>query len=91
MEMQLEKMRATFYLKEDKLDYEGRVLRERTVENAGTLTQQKRRIAQVKDSLSCLKVLLECSLPFATPCHRLSCVQPWLQCCMKLMFKKHKR
>lgn len=56
MEKQLEEMRAAYQLNEDKLDYNGHVLRARAVENSSALVQQKRRIAQLRDSLSGLKV-----------------------------------
>lgn len=63
MEKQVVAMCATWQLSEDKLDYDGRVLRERAPENAIALMQQKRRIAQLRDSLSTLKVAVH--VPFS--------------------------
>lgn len=52
LEQQLEEMRATYQLNTEKLEYNFRVLTERDVENTATITQQKRKLARLKDSLS---------------------------------------
>ncbi|EIE20915.1 hypothetical protein COCSUDRAFT_43789 [Coccomyxa subellipsoidea C-169] len=55
MELQLEEMHATYQLGEDKLVNDEHMLREKTTENVLALKQQKRKIAQLRDSLSGLK------------------------------------
>ncbi len=63
--MQLGDMRAACQLNEDQLDYNGHVLREAASENLVALSQEKRKVAQLQDSLSGLKVCFsqEVSLP----------------------------
>ncbi|DAZ93719.1 TPA: hypothetical protein N0F65_009645 [Lagenidium giganteum] len=52
LEQQLEEMRATYQLNTEKLEYNYRVLTERDMENSATLSQQKRKLARLKDALS---------------------------------------
>jgi dynein regulatory complex protein 1 len=52
LEQQLEEMRATYQLNTEKLDYNYRVLTERDMENSATLSQQKRKLARLKDALN---------------------------------------
>lgn len=54
LEQQLEEMRATYQLNTEKLEYNYRVLTERDMENSATLSQQKRKLARLKDALSSL-------------------------------------
>lgn len=54
LEQQLEEMRATYQLNTEKLEYNYRVLTERDMENSATLSQQKRKLARLKDALSTL-------------------------------------
>ncbi|KAJ0408942.1 hypothetical protein P43SY_002821 [Pythium insidiosum] len=54
LEQQLEEMRATYQLNTEKLEYNYRVLTERDMENSATLSQQKRKLARLKDTLSTL-------------------------------------
>lgn len=49
---QLEEMRATYQLNTEKLEYNYRVLTERDMENTATLSQQKKKLAKLKDSLN---------------------------------------
>ena len=52
LEQQLEEMRATYQLNTEKLEYNYRVLTERDMENSATLSQQKRKLARLKDALT---------------------------------------
>ncbi|KAG7388836.1 hypothetical protein PHYPSEUDO_011670 [Phytophthora pseudosyringae] len=54
LEQQLEEMRATYQLNTEKLEYNYRVLTERDMENSATLSQQKRKLARLKDALATL-------------------------------------
>ncbi|ETI51010.1 hypothetical protein L917_05258 [Phytophthora nicotianae] len=54
LEQQLEEMRATYQLNTEKLEYNYRVLTERDMENSATLSQQKRKLARLKDALTTL-------------------------------------
>ena len=54
LEQQLEEMRATYQLNTEKLEYNYRVLTERDMENSTTLSQQKRKLARLKEALSTL-------------------------------------
>ncbi|KAF4138150.1 Sperm tail C-terminal domain [Phytophthora infestans] len=54
LEQQLEEMRATYQLNTEKLEYNYRVLTERDMENSATLSQQKRKLARLKDALASL-------------------------------------
>ncbi|RLN97325.1 hypothetical protein BBJ28_00003424, partial [Nothophytophthora sp. Chile5] len=54
LEQQLEEMRATYQLNTEKLEYNYRVLTERDMENSATLSQQKRKLARLKDALGTL-------------------------------------
>lgn len=54
LEQQLEEMRATYQLNTEKLEYNYRVLTERDMENSATLSQQKRKLARLKDALAAL-------------------------------------
>ena len=51
LEQQLEEMRATYQLNTEKLEYNYRVLTERDMENSATLSQQKKKLARLKDAL----------------------------------------
>lgn len=55
LEQQLEEMRATYQLNQEKLDYNYRVLVERDAENANTIKQQKKKLTRMTDVLSALK------------------------------------
>jgi len=55
LEQQLEEMRATYQLNQEKLDYNYRVLVERDSENTNTIKQQKKRLTRMADLLSTLK------------------------------------
>mmetsp|Transcript_25965 Transcript_25965/g.49353 ORF Transcript_25965/g.49353 Transcript_25965/m.49353 type:complete len:664 (-) Transcript_25965:177-2168(-) len=55
LEQHLEAMRATYQLNTEKLEYNYRVLEERDHENQSTISQQKRKIARLRDILSSLK------------------------------------
>ena len=55
LEQQLEEMRATYQLNQEKLDYNYRVLVERDSENTNTIKQQKKKLTRMADVLSALK------------------------------------
>lgn len=55
LEQQLEEMRATYQLNQEKLDYNYRVLVERDSENTNTIKQQKKKLTRMADILSTLK------------------------------------
>jgi dynein regulatory complex protein 1 len=55
LEQQLEEMRATYQLNQEKLDYNYRVLVERDAENANTIKQQKKKLTRMTDVMSALK------------------------------------
>jgi len=55
LEQQLEEMRATYQLNQEKLDYNYRVLVERDSENTNTIKQQKKKLTRMADVLSSLK------------------------------------
>jgi dynein regulatory complex protein 1 len=58
LEQQLQQMRATYQLNQEKLDYNFQVLRKRDEENTITKSQQKRKITRLQDVLTNLKVKL---------------------------------
>lgn len=72
LEQHLENMRATYQLNQEKLNYNFRVLTERDAENQFTISQQKRKVAHQRDTLSSLKVrgLPTCdeAIPVCCPC-----------------------
>ena len=55
LEQQLEEMRATYQLNQEKLDYNYRVLVERDSENTTTIKQQKKKLTRLADHLSNIK------------------------------------
>jgi len=55
LEKQLEEMRATYQLNQEKLDYNYRVLVERDTENTTTIKHQKRKLTRMADVLSALR------------------------------------
>merc|ERR1719440_2149264 len=55
LEQQLEEMRATYQLDQEKLDYNYRVLVERDSENTNTIKTQKKKLTRMADVLSTLK------------------------------------
>uniref|UniRef100_V9KF21 Dynein regulatory complex protein 1 n=1 Tax=Callorhinchus milii TaxID=7868 RepID=V9KF21_CALMI len=55
LEQQLQQMRATFQLNQEKLEYNYQVLKKRDEENMITKSQQKRRITRQQDTLNRLK------------------------------------
>ena len=55
LEQQLEEMRATYQLNQEKLDYNYRVLVERDSENTNTIKTQKKKLTRMADMLSSLK------------------------------------
>ena len=61
LEQQLEEMRATYQLNQEKLDYNYRVLVERDSENTSTIKQQKKKLTRMADVLSSLKA--KCAAP----------------------------
>lgn len=56
LEQQLEKMRATYQLNSEKLDYNYQVLKKRAEENGITISQQKRKISRMQDMLNNLRI-----------------------------------
>lgn len=56
LEQHLENMRFTYQLNQEKLQYNYSVLVERDAENQFTISQQKRKVAHHRDTLSTLKV-----------------------------------
>ncbi len=55
MEQQLQQMKATYQLNQEKLAYNYQVLQKRDEENAKTKAQQKRKITKLQDALTNLK------------------------------------
>ena len=55
LEQQLEKMRATYQLNSEKLDYNYQVLKKRAEENSITISQQKRKISRMQDMMNALR------------------------------------
>lgn len=55
LEQQLQQMKATYQLNQEKLAYNYQVLQKRDEENAKTKAQQKRKITKLQDSLTNLK------------------------------------
>lgn len=55
MEQQLQQMKATYQLNQEKLEYNYQVLQKRDEENAKTKAQQKRKITKLQDALTNLK------------------------------------
>ena len=55
MEQQLQQMKATYQLNQEKLEYNYQVLQKRDEENAKTKSQQKRKITKLQDILTNLK------------------------------------
>jgi len=58
LEQQLQQMRATYQLNQEKLEYNFQVLRKRDEENTITKSQQKRKITRLQDVLTNLKIKL---------------------------------
>ncbi|XP_052085972.1 dynein regulatory complex protein 1-like [Mytilus californianus] len=58
LEQQLQQMKATYQLNQEKLEYNYQVLRKREDENNITRSQQKRKITRLSDVLSGLKIKL---------------------------------
>lgn len=55
LEQQLQQMKATYQLNQEKLEYNYQVLQKRDEENAKTKAQQKRKITKLQDALTHLK------------------------------------
>jgi dynein regulatry complex protein 1 len=55
LEQQLQQMKATYQLNQEKLEYNYQVLQKRDEENAKTKSQQKRKITKLQDMLTNLK------------------------------------
>jgi dynein regulatory complex protein 1 len=55
LEQQLQQMKATYQLNQEKLAYNYQVLQKRDEENAKTKAQQKRKITKLQDALTNLK------------------------------------
>ncbi len=73
--MQLEDMHAACQLNEDQLNYNGHVLRDAATENLIALSQEKRKIAQLRDYLSGLKVWFSFEWDWISS--QKSCKPPW--------------
>ncbi|ESP00267.1 hypothetical protein LOTGIDRAFT_225997 [Lottia gigantea] len=58
LEQQLQQMRATYQLNQEKLEYNFQVLKKRDEENAITKAQQKRKITRMQDVLNSLRIKL---------------------------------
>ncbi|XP_064597310.1 dynein regulatory complex protein 1-like isoform X2 [Liolophura sinensis] len=58
LEQQLQQMRATYQLNQEKLEYNFQVLKKRDDENTITKSQQKRKITRLQDVLNGLKIRL---------------------------------
>lgn len=58
LEQQLQQMRATYQLNQEKLEYNFQVLKKRDEENTITKSQQKRKITRLQDVLNNLKIKL---------------------------------
>ncbi|XP_028408430.1 dynein regulatory complex protein 1-like [Dendronephthya gigantea] len=58
LEQQLQQMKATYQLNQEKLEYNFQVLKKRDEENTITKSQQKRKITRLQDSLNNLKAKL---------------------------------
>ncbi|XP_028653180.1 dynein regulatory complex protein 1 [Erpetoichthys calabaricus] len=59
LEQQLQHMKATFQLNQEKLEYNFQVLKKRDEENTITKSQQKRRITRLQDVLNNLRIKLQ--------------------------------
>ncbi|CAG5095885.1 Oidioi.mRNA.OKI2018_I69.XSR.g14384.t1.cds [Oikopleura dioica] len=59
LEQQLESMRASYQLNQEKLEYNFQVLKKRDDENTITNSQQKRRLTKMQDQLNSLRSKLE--------------------------------
>ncbi|XP_067935770.1 dynein regulatory complex protein 1-like [Watersipora subatra] len=59
LEQQLQQMRATYQLNQEKLEYNFQVLKKRDEENTITKSQQKRKITRLQDVLNNLKIKLK--------------------------------
>merc|ERR550519_1725070 len=55
LEQQLQQMRATYQLNQEKLEYNFQVLKKRDDENTITKSQQKRKITRMQDVLNALR------------------------------------
>lgn len=58
LEQQLQQMRATYQLNQEKLEYNFQVLKKRDEENTITKSQQKRKITRLQDLLNSLRIKL---------------------------------
>ncbi|XP_056418965.1 dynein regulatory complex protein 1 [Hyla sarda] len=59
LQQQLQQMKATYQLNQEKLEYNYQVLKKRDEENTITKSQQKRKITRLQDVLNNLKIKLE--------------------------------
>ncbi|KAM9316350.1 dynein regulatory complex protein 1 [Gastrophryne carolinensis] len=59
LQQQLQQIKATFQLNQEKLEYNYQVLRKRDEENTITKSQQKRRITRLQDVLNNLRIKLD--------------------------------
>ncbi|KAM4041042.1 dynein regulatory complex protein 1 isoform 1-T2 [Anomaloglossus baeobatrachus] len=59
LQQQLQQMKATYQLNQEKLEYNFQVLKKRDEENTITKSQQKRKITRLQDVLNNLKIKLE--------------------------------
>ncbi|KAM3932446.1 dynein regulatory complex protein 1 isoform 1-T1 [Leptodactylus fuscus] len=59
LQQQLQQMKATYQLNQEKLEYNFQVLKKRDEENTITKSQQKRRITRLQDVVNNLKIKLE--------------------------------
>ena len=58
LQQQIQQMKATFQLNAEKLEYNFQVLKKRDEENVVTMSQQKRRITRLQDTLNTLRAKL---------------------------------
>ena len=58
LEQQLQSMRASYQLNQEKLEYNFKILKKRDDENTITNSQQKRRLTRLQDNLNNLRYLL---------------------------------
>ncbi|XP_063296850.1 dynein regulatory complex protein 1 isoform X1 [Pelobates fuscus] len=59
LQQQLQQMKATYQLNQEKLEYNYQVLKKRDEENTVTKSQQKRRITRLQDALNNLRIKLD--------------------------------
>ena len=58
LQQQIQQMKATFQLNAEKLEYNYQILKKRDEENTVTISQQKRKLTRLQDSLNNIKIKL---------------------------------